>query len=149
MYKKNWLSITIHCTLIEGTSISNYKKKIVLLSKGNELQPEQEITQVLRQLRKLDFSREEESKEDLNMDKQKYEMVGEEQGEDKFDVFAKWLLDGGAIFPKLYLKKYSSNSRGVHASREIEVVHHFFCIFFSVFFYLWMKVINYLFIYFY
>lgn len=34
---------------------------------------------------------------------------------DALDVLLKWLLDGGSIFPKLYMKWYSADFRGVHA----------------------------------
>ena len=39
---------------------------------------------------------------------------------DHFEAFQKWLLDNGAEFPDLYLKRYTDNMRGVHASRPIE-----------------------------
>ena len=33
---------------------------------------------------------------------------------DKFDRLEEWLTQGGASFPKLYMKRYSENNRGVH-----------------------------------
>ena len=39
---------------------------------------------------------------------------------DHFEAFQKWLIDNGAEFPDLYLKRYTDNMRGVHASRPIE-----------------------------
>lgn len=38
---------------------------------------------------------------------------------DKFKVFLRWLIDGGCIFPKLYLKFYSPEYRAVRALHKI------------------------------
>eukprot|EP01083_Nonionella_stella_P141743 437319_1 len=38
---------------------------------------------------------------------------------DKFNIMVNWLLEGGAKFPKLYLKYYSKDFRGVHALTRI------------------------------
>lgn len=38
---------------------------------------------------------------------------------DKFDALIDWLLEGGAEFPDLYMKRYSENYRGVHCKRNI------------------------------
>ena len=38
---------------------------------------------------------------------------------DKFQRFEKWLLDNGARFPKLYMRFYSPEVRGVHANEDI------------------------------
>ena len=39
--------------------------------------------------------------------------------DDKFDIFVDWLLENGAEFPSLYLRKYTESVRGVHASKDI------------------------------
>ena len=38
---------------------------------------------------------------------------------DRYDVFLKWVKENGAKFPGQYLKKYSEDVRGVHASVTI------------------------------
>jgi len=38
---------------------------------------------------------------------------------DKFDALVQWLREGGARFPKLYMKYYSQDYRGVHALTRI------------------------------
>eukprot|EP00753_Platysulcus_tardus_P017815 PLAT6552.1.p2 GENE.PLAT6552.1~~PLAT6552.1.p2 ORF type:complete len:605 (+),score=328.82 PLAT6552.1:124-1938(+) len=43
----------------------------------------------------------------------------EEVAWDKFDTLEKWLLDNGAEFPLLFMKKYSELNRGVHAKVRI------------------------------
>jgi hypothetical protein len=42
--------------------------------------------------------------------------------EDKFDTLNKWLLDNGAEFPLLYMKRYSENYRGVHIRSTVPVM---------------------------
>jgi len=44
---------------------------------------------------------------------------GDHEQTDKFRVFLRWLLQGGCIFPKLYLKFYTSEYRAVHATVKI------------------------------
>lgn len=39
---------------------------------------------------------------------------------DKFDIFEKWLLDNGAVFPKLELQDYGNEVRGCHATEPIQ-----------------------------
>jgi histone-lysine N-methyltransferase SETD3 len=39
--------------------------------------------------------------------------------EDKFEVMVRWLKDGGAEFPKLYLQYYEADYRGVHCLTRI------------------------------
>jgi len=38
---------------------------------------------------------------------------------DKFTQLIDWLLSGGSQFPKLYMKRYSENNRGVHSKERI------------------------------
>jgi len=38
---------------------------------------------------------------------------------EKFTQLINWLLEGGAKFPKLYMKRYSENNRGVHSRARI------------------------------
>lgn len=48
--------------------------------------------------------------------------VGEPTDEplgDKFDIFERWLVDNGALFPKLVLKDYGNEVRGVHSKDSI------------------------------
>ena len=40
----------------------------------------------------------------------------------KIHTLIKWLEDGGAIYPKLKMKYYEKNYRGVHAARKIKVM---------------------------
>lgn len=42
--------------------------------------------------------------------------------EDKFDTVNKWLIDNGAEFPLLYMKRYSENYRGVHIRSTVPVI---------------------------
>ena len=37
----------------------------------------------------------------------------------KFDELIKWLIQGGAIFPKIHMRYYSEDYRGVHSTRPI------------------------------
>ena len=52
------------------------------------------------------------------------ELVGEavqeqEQAEDKFTLFVKWMKEHGAKFPDQHLVKYTEECRGVHAKKDI------------------------------
>eukprot|EP00808_Paulinella_micropora_P022075 g74159.t1 len=40
--------------------------------------------------------------------------------DDKFEVFLKWLVDGGTEFPLLQMKYYTVDYRGVHAKTRIQ-----------------------------
>lgn len=44
---------------------------------------------------------------------------GENPDGDRFDNMVKWLRDGGGQFPKLYLKYYSDDYRGVHCLTKV------------------------------
>lgn len=44
---------------------------------------------------------------------------GENPDVDRFDSMVKWLRDGGGLFPKLYLKYYSDDYRGVHCLTKV------------------------------
>jgi len=44
---------------------------------------------------------------------------GEHEQTDKFRVFLRFLLQGGCIFPKLYMKFYTTEYRAVHATAKI------------------------------
>jgi len=46
---------------------------------------------------------------------------GDHEQTDKFRVFLRFLLKGGCIFPKLYLKFYTVEYRAVHATEKISV----------------------------
>ena len=41
-------------------------------------------------------------------------LVELEEEEDKFEALERWLTENGAVFPLLYMKRYSENYRGVH-----------------------------------
>lgn len=41
-------------------------------------------------------------------------LVELEEEEDKFEALERWLKENGAVFPLLYMKRYSENYRGVH-----------------------------------
>ena len=43
------------------------------------------------------------------------------QEEDKFDALNTWLLENGAEFPHLYMKRYSEGYRGVHIRVTVPV----------------------------
>lgn len=45
--------------------------------------------------------------------------IGENPDGDRFDAMVKWLRDGGGLFPKLYLKYYSDDYRGVHCLTKV------------------------------
>ena len=47
--------------------------------------------------------------------------AGVVEEEDKFDALNKWLIDNGAHFPLLYMKRYSENYRGVHIRATVQV----------------------------
>jgi hypothetical protein len=47
--------------------------------------------------------------------------AGVVEEEDKFDMLNKWLIDNGARFPWLYMKRYSENYRGVHIRTTVQV----------------------------
>jgi hypothetical protein len=40
--------------------------------------------------------------------------------QDKYDLLLKWLSDGGAKFPKLYMRYYTVDYRGVHCKARLE-----------------------------
>jgi histone-lysine N-methyltransferase SETD3 len=47
------------------------------------------------------------------------EVEEETSGNDVFSQFLVWLREGGAVFPDMYLRKYTENYRGVHMSRRV------------------------------
>ena len=54
------------------------------------------------------------------LEKKKFEETPAVSGsEDRFQVFEKWLLDNGAKFPKLQLRDYGRDVRGVHTDSAI------------------------------
>lgn len=55
---------------------------------------------------------------DGSADGSEVEVVEEE---DRFDALNTWLLDNGAVFPLLYMKRYSENYRGVHIRSTVSV----------------------------
>lgn len=47
------------------------------------------------------------------------EMKMSNPDDDKFEMLCRWLKDGGALFPKLYLQYYSDEHRGCHSLTKI------------------------------
>ena len=88
------------CALRE---VSRFEEALAVLSEGLKVNPNSQEVLTLQ--------------EDITKDYQINNVLPPEHPERiKFDNLVKWLIDGGAIFPKLQMRFYSQDYRGVHST---------------------------------
>lgn len=109
------------CIELDDTWPKGYYRKALALKALNRYGPAREALIQGRALQpdNADFEALHEQLSKVKLADGMHDEVEEEGDGDKFDQMEKWLLDGGAKFPLLYMKRYAENNRGVHCRVNI------------------------------